>query len=143
MHRLCTILILALPEIGKLYKVYTDASKEGLGRILMQETRVIAYTSQKLKPLEENYPTHDLELEAIVFALKKWWHYLYKATFEIFTDYKSLKYIFTQKDLNMHQWRWIEFLEDFRCPINYQPRKANVVADALSQKVRFSALQMV
>jgi hypothetical protein len=84
-----------------------------------------------------------LELAVIVFALKKWRHYLYEATFEIFTDHKSLKYIFTQKDLNMHPWRWMEFLEEFRCSINYHPGKANVVVDAISQKVRNSALQMV
>jgi hypothetical protein len=101
---------------------------------------VIAYVSRKLKLHEENYPTHDLELSAIVFALKKLGHYLYGATFEIFTDHKSLKYIFMQKDLNMHQQRWMQFLEEFWCPINYHPRKANVVADALSWKVRVSTL---
>jgi hypothetical protein len=98
---------------------------------------------RKLKPHEENYPTYDLELTAIVSALKKWRHYLYGVTFEIFTDHKSLKYIFTQKDLNMHQRRWMEFLEEFCYLINYHPGKANVVADALSRKVRVSALQMV
>jgi hypothetical protein len=71
-QRLYTTLVLALPEIGKPYKVYIDASKEGLDGVLMQERRVIAYISQKLKPHEENYLTHDLELAAIVFALKKW-----------------------------------------------------------------------
>jgi hypothetical protein len=104
-QRLCTSHVLALPEMGKLYEVYTDVSKKGLGGVLMQERRVIAYISWKLKPHEENYPTHDLELAAIVFALKKWRHYLYGATFEIFMDHKSLRYIFTQKDLNMHQRR--------------------------------------
>jgi hypothetical protein len=101
--RLCTAPVLALPEMNKPYEVYTDASKEGLGGVLMQERRVIAYISRKLKPREENYPTYDLELTAIVFALKKWRHYLYGVKFEIFTDHKSLKYIFTKKDLNMLQ----------------------------------------
>jgi hypothetical protein len=86
-----------------------------------------------LKPHEENYPTHYLELDAIVFALKKWQHYLYGATFKIFTDHKSLKYIFTQKDLNKHQRRWMEFLEEFRCPINYHPGKVNMVVDLESE----------
>jgi hypothetical protein len=106
----------------------------------MQEIRVISYISRKLKPHKKNYPTHDLELAAIVFALKKWRHYLYGETFEIFTAHKSLKYIFMQKDLNMCQQRLMEFLEEFRCPINYHPGKANVVVDALSRKVRISAL---
>jgi hypothetical protein len=92
--------------------VYIDKSKEGLDRELMQDRRVIAYISRKLKPHEESYPTHDLELATIIFALKKWRHNLYSATFEIFTDHKSLKYIFTQKDLIMRQRRWMEFLKD-------------------------------
>jgi hypothetical protein len=98
----------------------------------MQEKKVIAYASRKLKTHEVNYPTHDLELAAIAFALKKWRHYLYRANYEVFTDYKSLKYIFTQKYLNLRQKRWMEFLEEYRYPINYHPGKANVAADALS-----------
>jgi hypothetical protein len=96
-QRLCTAPVLALPEMGKLYEVYTDASKEGLDGVLMQERRPVAYISQKLKPHEENYPTHNLVLAAIVFTLRKWRHYLYGATFDIFTDHK----IFAQKDLNV------------------------------------------
>jgi hypothetical protein len=88
---------------GKPYVLFTDVSKEGLGAVLMQEKKVIAYVSRKLKVHEVNYPTHDLELAAIVFVLKKWRHYLYGARYEVFTDYKSLKYIFTQKDLNLRQ----------------------------------------
>jgi hypothetical protein len=102
-QRLCTAPVLALPKMSKPFEMYTDASKEGLGGVLMQDRRVIVYISRKLKPYKENYAIHDLELAAIVFALKKWRHYLYGAAFEIFIDHKSLKYIFTQKDLNTHQ----------------------------------------
>lgn len=93
--------------------MYCDASKEGLGCVLMQNGKVVAYGSRQLKPHERNYPTHDLELAAVVFALKQWRHYLYEEQFEIFTDHKSLKYLFTQKDLNLRQRRWMEYLEDF------------------------------
>ena len=84
---------------------------------------------------EKNYPTHDLELGAVVFALKVWRHYLYGAKFEVFTDHKSLKYIFTQQDLNLRQRRWLEFIKDYDFSISYHPGKANVVADALSQNL--------
>jgi hypothetical protein len=141
-RRLMAAPVLCLPEEGKTHALYTDASKEGLGVVLLQDRKVIAYASQKLKPHEVNYPTHDLELAAIVFALKKWRHYLYGAEYEVFTDHKSLKYIFTQKDLNLRQRRWMEFLEEYRCPINYHPSKANVVADALSCKVRMAWLRV-
>ncbi|KAL0332872.1 UNVERIFIED_CONTAM: Transposon Tf2-11 polyprotein [Sesamum calycinum] len=87
-----------------------------------------------LRPHEINYPTHDLELAAIVHALKIWRHYLYGETFQIFTDHKSLKYIPTQKELNLRQRRWIELLKDYDCTIDYHPGKANIVADALSRK---------
>jgi hypothetical protein len=100
----------------------------------MQQGKVIAYASRQLKNHERNYPTHDLELAAIVFALKIWRHYLYGARCEIYTDHKSLKYIFTQKDLNMRQQRWLELIKDYDCCIFYHPGKENVVADALSKK---------
>jgi hypothetical protein len=87
-----------------------------------------------LKTYEHNYLTHDLELAVVVFALKIWWHYLYGERCEIYTDHKSLKYFFTQKELNMRQRRWLELLKDYKCTINYHPGKANVVADALSRK---------
>jgi hypothetical protein len=90
--------------------------------------------SRQLKTYERNYPTHDLELAAVVFALKIWRHYLYGEHCEIFTDHKSLKYFFTQKELNMQQRRWLELLSDYDCTINYHPGKANVVADALSRR---------
>ncbi|GJX75614.1 retrotransposon protein, putative, ty3-gypsy subclass [Tanacetum coccineum] len=101
----------------------------------MQHGKVIAYASRQLKPYEANYPTHDLELAAVVFALKIWRHYLYGETCDIFTDHKSLKYIFTQKELNMRQRRWLELLKDYDTNIQYHPGKANVVADALSRKL--------
>ena len=95
------------------YTVYCDASKDELGCVLMQSGRVVAYGSRQLKNHEQNYPTHDMELAAIVFALKIWRHYLYGEQFEVFSDHKSLKYIFTQRDLNMRQRRYMEYLEDY------------------------------
>ena len=100
----------------------------------MQKNKVIAYASRQLKKHEQNYPTHDLELAAIVFALKIWRHYLYGQSCEIYTDHKSLKYIFDQHDLNLRQKRWLELLKDYDCTILYHPSKANVVANALSRK---------
>ena len=95
---------------------------------------VISYISRKLKPHERKYPTHDLELAAVVFALKMWRHYLYGNRCQIFTDHKSLKYVMTQKELNLRQRRWVELIKDYDCTIEYHPSKANVVADALSHK---------
>ena len=100
----------------------------------MQEGKVIAYASRQLKPPELNYPTHDLELAAIVFALKIWRHYLYGERCYIYTDHKSLKYLPTQKELNLRQRRWMELINDYNCIIDYHPGKANVVVDALSRK---------
>jgi hypothetical protein len=100
----------------------------------MQNEKAIAYASRLLKSHEQNYPTHDLELGAIVHALKIWRHYLIGNKCHIFTDHKSLKYIFTQPDLNLRQRRWLELIKDYDLEIHYHPRKANVVADALSQK---------
>ena len=99
----------------------------------MQHKRVVAYDSRQLKKHGLNYPTHDLELAAIIFALKTWRHYLYGVTFHIFIDHKGLKYLFTQKELNLRQRRWMELLKDYDCTINYHPGKA-IVADALSRK---------
>ena len=128
--------ILIVPERGQRYIVYCDASKDGLGCVLMQSGKVVAYGSRQLKNHEQNYPTHDMELAAVVFALKIWCHYLYGEKFEVFFNHKSLKYIFTQGDLNIRQRRWMEFLEDYDFTLQYYPSKANVVADALSQKSR-------
>ncbi|TYK14955.1 pol protein [Cucumis melo var. makuwa] len=101
---------------------------------------VVAYASRQLKSHEQNYSTHDLELAAVVFALKIWRHYLYGEKIQIFTDHKSLKYFFTQKELNMRQRRWLELVKDYDCEILYHPGKANVVTDALSRKVADSAV---
>ena len=100
----------------------------------MQSGKVVAYGSRQLKNHEQNYPTHDLELAAIVFALKIWHYYLYGEKFEVFSDHKNLKYIFTQRDLNMRQRRWMEYLKDYDFTLYYHPGKANVVANALSRK---------
>ena len=131
-RRLTIALILIVPDKGQGYTVYYDASKVGLGCVLMQSRRVVAYGSCQLKNHEQNYPTYDMELVAIVFALKIWRHYLYGEQFEVYSDHKSLKYIFTQRDLNMRQRRWMEFLEDYDFTLHYHPNKENVVADALS-----------
>ena len=100
----------------------------------MQDGKVVAYASRQLKPHEQNYPTHDLELVVVVFALKIWQHYLYGEKYRIYTDHMSLKYLLTQKELNLRQRRWLELFKDYDCIIDYYPGKANVVADALSRK---------
>ncbi|GJR85314.1 putative reverse transcriptase domain-containing protein [Tanacetum coccineum] len=128
--------ILALPEGSEYFIAYSDASKKGLGAVLMQREKVISYASLQLKIHEKNYTTHDLELGAVVFALKIWRHYLYGTKCTVFTDHKSLQHILDQKELNMRQRRWLELLSDYDCEIRYHPGKANVVADALSRKER-------
>ena len=133
-RRLITAPVLNLPTENEKFVVYCDASIQGLGCVLMQDGKVIAYASRQLKEYEQRYPTHDLELAAVVFALKIWIHYLYGEKCEIYTDHKSLKYFFTRKDLNMRQRRWLELVKDYDCDILYHPGNANVVADALSQK---------
>ncbi|KAF5805273.1 putative nucleotidyltransferase, Ribonuclease H [Helianthus annuus] len=132
--RLCSAPILSLPEGTEDFVVYCDASIQGLGCVLMQRDKVIAYASRQLKVYERNYTTHDLELGAVVFALKIWRHYLYGTRCTIYTDHRSLEHILKQKDLNMRQRRWVELLNDYECAIKYHPGKANVVADALSRK---------
>ncbi|XP_052193963.1 uncharacterized protein LOC127802285 [Diospyros lotus] len=132
--KLTTAPVLAMPNGSGGFMIYTNASRNGLGCVLMQHGRVIAYGSRQLKTHERNYPTHDLELAIVVFALKIWRHYLYGEKFKIFTDHKSLQYVFSQKELNMRQRRWMELLKDYDCTIQYHPGKANVVADALSRK---------
>ncbi|KAL0546451.1 hypothetical protein IC582_016360 [Cucumis melo] len=138
-QKLVTAPVLTVPDGSGSFVIYSDASKKGLGCVLMQQGKVVAYASRQLKSHEQNYPTHDLELAAVVFALKIWRHYLYGEKIQIFTDHKSLKYFFTQKELNMRQRRWLELVKDYDCEILYHPAKANVVADALSRKVSHSA----
>ncbi|GJW20095.1 putative reverse transcriptase domain-containing protein [Tanacetum coccineum] len=139
-QKLCEAPILALPEGNDNFVVYYDASHQGLGAVLMQREKVIAYASRQLKPNEENYTTHDLELGAVVFAFKIWRHYLCGTKCTVFTDHKSLQRILDQKELNMRQRRWLELLADYDCEIRYYPGKANVVADALSRKERIKPL---
>ncbi|GJV53771.1 putative reverse transcriptase domain-containing protein [Tanacetum coccineum] len=141
-QKLCSAPILALPEGSEDFVVYCDASHKGLGAVLMQREKVIAYASRQLKVHEKNYTTHDLELGSVVFALKIWRHYLYGTRCTVFTDHKSLQHILDQKELNMRQRRWLELLSDYDCDIRYHPGKANVVADALSRKERIEPLRV-
>ncbi|GJT06728.1 putative reverse transcriptase domain-containing protein [Tanacetum coccineum] len=141
-QKLCSAPILALPEGSEDFIVYCDASIKGLGAVLMQREKVISYASRQLKIHEKNYTTHDLELGAVVFALKIWRHYLYGTKCTVFTDHKSLQHILNQKELNMRQRRWLELLSDYDCDIRYHPGKANVVADALSRKEREPPLRV-
>ncbi|GKA43436.1 putative reverse transcriptase domain-containing protein [Tanacetum coccineum] len=127
-----------LPNRPNDFVVYCDASGLGLGYVLMQKGKVIAYASRQLKIHKKNYTTHDLELGAVVFALKIWRHYLYGIKSIIYTDHKSLQHIFNQKELNMRQHRWIELFSDCDYEIRYHPGKANVVAAALSRKERIN-----
>ena len=135
-RRLTSAPIFIVLDMGQGYTVYCDSSRAELGCVLMQSGRVVAYGSRQLKNHEQNYPTHDMELAAVVFALKIWRHYLYGEEFEVYSNHKSLKYIFTQRDLNMRQRRWMKFLEDYDFTLHYHPGKTNVVADALSRKSR-------
>ncbi|GJX56361.1 putative reverse transcriptase domain-containing protein [Tanacetum coccineum] len=134
--KLCNAPVLTLLDGPKDFMVYCDVSGIGLGYVLMKRGKVIAYASRQLKTHDKNYITYDLELGAVVFALKIWRHYLYGTKSVIYTDHKSLKHIFSQKELNMRQRRWIELFSDYDCKIRYHLGKANVVADALSRKER-------
>ncbi|KAJ9545069.1 hypothetical protein OSB04_024776 [Centaurea solstitialis] len=140
--KLCEAPVLTLPEGVDDMTVYCDASYHGLGCVLMQRGKVIAYASRQLKTHEVNYPTHDLELAAVVFALKLWRHYLYGVKCTIYTDHKSLRYFLDQQNLNMRQRRWLDVVKDYDCEILYHPGKANVVADALSRKVHGDVLRV-
>jgi hypothetical protein len=133
---LTTAPVLAQPDIKKPFDVYCDASGMGIGGVLMQDGRAIAYALRQLRCHEEHYPTHDLELLAVVHTLKVWRHYLLGNLVHIYTDHKSLKYLFIQPDLNMRQRRWLELIKDYELEVHYHPGKANVVADALSRKHR-------
>jgi hypothetical protein len=136
--RMTTAPILVLPNMEKSFSIYYDVSGQGLGCVLMQDGHMVAYASQQLRKHEAHYPTHDLELAAVVHALKIWRHYLMGKRCGLYTDHKSLKYIFTQSNLNLRQRRWLELIKDYDLRINYHPGKANVVADALSQRSHVS-----
>jgi len=139
--RLTTAPILTLTDVTKSFSIYCDASKQGLGCVLMQEGKLIAYASRQLKKHEVNYPTRDLELAAVVHSLKIWRHYILGHKCDIYTDHKSLKYIFTQNDLNLRHRRWLELIKDYELEIHYHPSKANVVVDALSRKSQVNMLE--
>ncbi|GKB01943.1 retrovirus-related pol polyprotein from transposon 17.6 [Tanacetum coccineum] len=133
-EKLCSTPILALPNGIEDFVVYSDASHQGLGAVLMQRWKMIAYASRQPKIHEKNYTTHDLELGLVIFALRIWRHYLYGTKCTVYTDHKILQHILDQKELNIRQRRWIELLSDYDCEIRYHSGKANVVADALSKK---------
>jgi hypothetical protein len=135
--------VLVQPDIAKPFDVYCDASGTGLGCVIMQEGRVISNSSHQLRHHEENYPTHDLELAAVVMALRTWRHYLLENVVHIYMEHKRLKYIFTHPDLNMRQRRWLELIKDYELEVHYHPGKANVVVDALSRKAHYNYLPVV
>jgi hypothetical protein len=127
-------------DMKRPFLIYCDASDQGLGCVLMQDGHIVAYASRQLKKHEEKYPIHDLELAAVVHALKIWRHYIIGKRCEVYSDHKSLKYIFTQPDLNLRQRRWLKLIKDYDLGINYHPGKANVVADALSRRSHLNML---
>src|SRR4051794_31707459 len=141
-RRLTSAPVLAPPDTKRNFDIYCDVSRQGLGCILMQDRHVVAYASCQLRSHEQNYPTHDLELAVVVHALKTWRHYLLGNHCEIYSDHQSLRYIFTQPDLNVRQRRWIELIKDYDVGISYTPGKANVMADALSRKSYCSTLML-
>ncbi|KAA3480841.1 ty3-gypsy retrotransposon protein [Gossypium australe] len=134
--------VLVQPELERKFVVYSDAFLSGLGCVLMQEGKVIAYAFRQLKQHKKIYPTHHLELAAIVFALNIWRYHLHGERCWIFTDHKSLKYWMTQKEFNLRQRSWLELIKDYELVIDYHPGKANIVADALSRKSLFALRAM-
>jgi hypothetical protein len=140
---LTTSHVLAQPDTTKPFNIYCDASGTGLRGVLMQEGRVILYSSRQLRHHEEHYPTHDLELAVVAMALQTWHHYLLGNVVHIYTDHRSLKYIFTQPDLNMRQQRWLELIKDYELEVHCHPGKVNVVADALSRKAHCNCLSAI
>jgi hypothetical protein len=138
--RLTTAPMLLMPDMEKSFSIYCDTSGQGLGCVLMQDGHVVAYASRQLRKHEAYYLTHDLELAAVVHALKIWRHYLMGKRCELYMDHKSLKYIFTQSNLNLRQRRWMDLIKDYDLGINYHHGKANVVADALSRRSHVSQL---
>jgi hypothetical protein len=138
--RLTTPPNLTMHDMEKPFSIYCDASGQDLGCVLTQDGHVVAYTSRKLRKHEEKYLTYDLELAAVVHVLKIWRHYIIDKRCEVYSDHKSLKYIFTQPNLNLRQRRWLELNKDYDLGINYHPGKANVIADALSRRSHLNML---
>jgi hypothetical protein len=138
--RLTTTPILTIPVVEKPFFINCDASGQGLGCVLIQDGHVVAYSSRQLRKHEEKYLTHDLKLAVVVHALKIWRHYIIGKRCEVYSDHKSLKYIFTQSDLNLRQQRWLELIKDYDLGINYHHGKANVIADALSKRSHVNIL---
>jgi hypothetical protein len=129
-----------MPDMEKPFSIYCDASGQGLGCVLMQDDHVVAYASRQLRKHEVKYSTHDLKLATMIHALKIWTHYIMGKRCEVYSDHKSLKYIFTQPDLNIRQRRWMEWIKDYDLGIKYHPGKANIVADALSRRSHLNML---
>jgi hypothetical protein len=127
--------ILRIADPNEDFIVCTDSCNEGLGGVLIQNGFVICYESRKLKKNERNYATHDLELAAILHALRKWRHYLMGKRFELRIDHNGLKYLFDQPNLNARQSRWLEFLSEYNFDINHIKGKENKVANALNRRV--------
>jgi hypothetical protein len=138
--RLTTAPVLMMPDVERPFSIYCDASGQWLGCVLMQDGHVVAYASRQLRKHEEKYMTRDLELAAIVHALKIWRHYIIGKRCEVYSDHKSLKYILTEPDLNLRQQRWLELIKDYDLGINYHPGKAIVIADGLSRKSQMNML---
>jgi hypothetical protein len=136
------LLVLVMHDIEKSFSIYYDALGEGLGCILMQDGHVVVYASRQLRTHEEHYPTPNFELAVVVHALKIWRYYLMEKRCELYTDYKSLKYIFMKPDFSLRQQRKLELIKDYDLGINYHPRKVNVVADAWSQRSHMSHLEV-
>src|SRR5262249_15972138 len=126
--------LLILPNFEKVFEIECDASGKGIGGVLMQDSKPIAYFSEKLNGAALNYPTYDKELYALVRTLQTWQHYLWPKEFIIHTDHESLKFLKTQGKLNKRHEKWLEFIETFPYVIKYKQGKENVVADALSRR---------
>jgi hypothetical protein len=133
-ERLCSAPVLALPNFNKAFEIECDASGIGIGAVLMQDRRPIAFFNEKLSGASLKYPTYDKELYALVCALETWQHYLWPREFVIHTDHESLKHLKGQGKLNQRHARWLEYIETFPYVIRYKQGKENIVADALSQR---------
>ncbi|WMV29870.1 hypothetical protein MTR67_023255 [Solanum verrucosum] len=141
--RLTSALVLTLPEGSDGFVVYCDTSSFGLGCVLMQNGKVIAYASRQLKVHEKNYPTHDFELAAVVFTLKIRRHYFYGVHVDVFTDHKSLQYVFSQKQLNLRQRRWLELLKDYDMSVLYHPEVPVEILDRQVKRLRNKKVDFV